>query len=77
MPQNKPKTTIVRGPDGTLYYLTKGKALEPLPPNEAQEVHDAVPKIEQNLEATVAQAMSQVAAGCTQRVRIAIPDVDI
>ena len=76
----KPKTTIVRAADGTLWAVSKDGTVKPLDDKDAKKVEEIVAPggpTEQNLEAIVNQAMSQVAAGCTQRVHIAIPDVDI
>jgi hypothetical protein len=76
----KPKTTIVRAADGTLWAVSKDGTVKPLDDKDAKKVEEIVAPggpTEQNLEAIVNQAMSQVAAGCTQRVHIAIPDVDV
>jgi hypothetical protein len=77
MAQNKPKTTIVRAADGTLWSVTKGGQPKQLSLTETQQVTAIVTATETTLQGIVEQAMSQVAAGCTQRVHIAIPDVDI
>ena len=79
MAERKPKATIVRGPDGTLYKLTKAKAPEPLSDADAQTVENKLApggETEQKLEGIVSDTM-QAAGGCTQRVHIIIPDVDI
>ena len=80
MAQNKPKTTIVRAADGTLWAVSKDGTVKPLDDKDAKKVEEIVAPggpTEQKLEAIVKQEMSQVAAGCTQRVHIAIPDVDV
>ena len=80
MAQNKPKTTIVRAADGTLWAVSKDGTVKPLDDKDAKKVEEIVAPggpTEQKLEAIVNQEMLQVAAGCTQRVHIAIPDVDV
>jgi hypothetical protein len=80
MAQNKPKKTIVRAADGTLWAVSKDGTVKPLDDKDAKKVEEIVAPggpTEQNLEAIVKKEMQQVAAGCTQRVHIAIPDVDV
>ena len=80
MAQNKPKTTIVRAADGTLWAVSKDGTVKPLDDKDTKKVEDIVApggSTETTLQGIVEKAMSQVAAGCTQRVHIAIPDVDI
>jgi hypothetical protein len=69
--------TLVRAADGKLYLLSKTGSLEPVADDHAKEIEDALPKIQEKLEALVAQEMSNVAAGCNQNVRIEIPDAPV
>ena len=76
MAQNKPKTTIVRAADGKLYAVSKTGPPRELTATETKAVEDIVPKTEKTLEGIVSETM-QAAGGCTQRVHIIIPEVDI
>ena len=76
MAQNKPKTTIVRAADGKLYAVSKTGPPRELTATEKKAVEDIVPKTEKTLEGIVSETM-QAAGGCTQRVHIIIPEVDI
>jgi hypothetical protein len=68
------KKMLVRGADGKLYHVSKA-SLEPVSDAEEKELKDALPKIQKKLEDVFAQEIGNYAAGCTQHVRIEIPEV--
>jgi hypothetical protein len=69
------KNTVVRGTDGALYVLSKTGPLVKLTEDHAQELTEAIKKAEEKLEGILAEELSCVAASCSQRVQIHIPDV--
>lgn len=68
-------STIVRGPDGVLYLLSKKAPPLKLTKQQSKKVTQLIKKVERKLEKLVHKELVRFEASCTQTTHIEIPDV--
>jgi hypothetical protein len=73
----KKSGTLVRSSDGKLYLVNPTGLSTILPDDQQKAVEAALPKLQQQMEAIMAQDATMAAAGCNQHVQIIIPDIKV
>lgn len=72
------KNTVVRGPDGALYVLSKTAPPAKLTEQQAQKLTEILADAEQKFEDTLYKEIStNIEAGCFHAIHITIPDVSM
>ncbi len=69
--------TLVRSSDGKLYLVSTTGLPTALTDEQAKAVEAALPDLQKQMEALVAQDAAMAAAGCNQLVQIIIPDIKV
>lgn len=74
----KPKTSIVRGPDGAVYILSKTAAPVKMSDADAQKLRDILDDHKDKFEDILTDAISAaIPMGCGHKLDLTVPDVSM
>ena len=67
--------TLVRGADGSLYYVSKSEPAVKLTEEESETVSQLIDEAEEELARKINEAIPRIAPNCTRNARVILPEV--